>query len=170
MNLVRFPNKVLAEPTKNVEAFDEGLRSFAEQLTWVMYGKPVEGKSDDPIGVGLAAPQVGDSRRIIVVESAHMFSSAREPLVLVNPRLTFQSPEMCVDVEGCLSLPGVELSIARSKFVVVEYQDVEGNVHSREAANFFARVIQHEIDHLDGITMLDKVNRKLRKIALKRLK
>lgn len=100
-------------------------------------------------GVGLAAPQVGTSLRVCLA----MLQGKVTPLI--NPRITWRSEETIVDQEGCLSLPGVWLQIPRACAVTLRYRDVKGKAQERRLEGFDARVVQHEVDHLDGILIID---------------
>jgi len=102
-------------------------------------------------GIGLAAPQVGVNKRVIVVKLW------RSDYVLINPRLNHQSREKEIGEEGCLSLPGLFLNIERSKKVRVKALDAKGKKVKIKAKGLLARVLQHEIDHLDGVLIKDKV-------------
>lgn len=100
-------------------------------------------------GVGLAAPQVGQSLRLCLA----MVEGKLIPLI--NPKITWKSKEMYVDQEGCLSLPGIWLDITRSKEIVLTYTDHKGKPQEKKLMDFSARVVQHEVDHLDGILIVD---------------
>lgn len=102
-------------------------------------------------GVGLAAPQIGKSVRIIAV------GSENDPIIMVNPEITFTSKERTVANEGCLSLPGEEYKIERAKKIRFKYYTVDGKKIKAKAKGLFARVVQHEIDHLNGILIPDKI-------------
>jgi len=101
-------------------------------------------------GIGLAAPQVGVNKRVIIVKLWH------HEYVLINPRLTYKSREKEVSEEGCLSLPGVYFKIERSKKVRVKAQDPEGKKVKIKAKGLLARALQHEIDHLEGILIKER--------------
>jgi peptide deformylase len=144
-----------------VEQFDDDLRELAESMAETMYAAP---------GIGLAAPQVGVETRLAVVD----VTSGEEPghlLVLVNPEIV-ESSGAEIDVEGCLSIPGISDKVQRSFRITVEAQDLEGNPHRLEAEGLEARAIQHEIDHLDGVLFTDhlrglrreRVRRKLKRL------
>ena len=105
-------------------------------------------------GVGLAAPQVGVSRRILI---ACPSLKKGEEFVIVNPHICdFSGTEK--GVEGCLSLPGISGEVVRAKKIRMRYQDRNGKAHDVEAKDFFARIVQHEIDHLDGILLVDRLD------------
>ena len=105
-------------------------------------------------GVGLAAPQIGVSRRILIAAPTMKPGEAH---VIVNPEI-YSSSGREIGVEGCLSLPGISGEIPRAKKIKLRYQDRKGIKHDAELKDFFARIIQHEIDHLDGILLIDRVD------------
>ncbi len=136
-----------------VETFDGELERLVERMTALM---------QDASGVGLAGNQVGVLRRVIVVRP-----DAEEPaLALVNPRLVDRLDAVEVDDEGCLSLQGVLVPVERSLGVTVEAQDVSGDEIRLELEGLPARVLQHEIDHLDGVLILDRTTDDARREAL----
>lgn len=101
-------------------------------------------------GVGLAAPQVGVNKRLILVKPQE------DVYVFINPIFTFKSKNCASDKEGCLSIPGEFVNVKRSKDVDIEFMGEDGDYYKVSAKDFFARIIQHEIDHLDGILIVDK--------------
>ena len=123
---------------------DPALREQAEKMAGTMYANQ---------GVGLAAPQVGLGRRIIVINPTGEKGDER---VLVNPSIVERRGDMEA-VEGCLSVPGVSGTVRRSSFVRVAAYDLEGNEVEITATDFLARVLQHEIDHLDGMLLIDRM-------------
>lgn len=156
LGLIKHPNDLLARfATPVSEDSLSELATFVSELTELM---KLHG------GIGIAAPQVGCMQRIIVVTDNN-----DNTICMINPKYTFVDPSTSIDIEGCLSLPGVEVPVARSNSVVVEYNDVEGIVHSMMLSSRAARIVQHEIDHLDGLTLFDRVDRRTRK-ALKKKK
>lgn len=112
-------------------------------------------------GVGIAAPQVGESLRVIVVASRpnerYPHAPKMEPTALINPRIVGNSGVVLKDWEGCLCVPGIRGLVPRYEGVAVEYGDREGRVHQREFTGFVARILQHEVDHLEGIIFLDRM-------------
>ncbi len=106
-------------------------------------------------GVGLAAPQIGHNLAMCVV-AKHIKDQKSQEFLLINPRITNLSPATDVTWEGCLSIPDLYCKVQRSKSVTVEYKDLEGISQRIKATGFFARVIQHEVDHLNGVLITDK--------------
>ena len=159
MNVVKYPDQVLFAPTQAVTTFDAELKALAEAMAETMYAER---------GVGLAAPQVNISKRFVVVDPT-AGDSANSLVALVNPIITWASPEQTVGEEGCLSLPGVSLQVTRSVAIDVEYDDLQGNRIKQRCTDWTARIVQHEVNHLDGLLMVDKVGSLARRLALKNL-
>jgi peptide deformylase len=147
---------VLRERAVAVEAVDAEVRRLAASMFETMY---------EAEGVGLAAPQVGISRRLIVVDPRE---PGVEPAALVNPRVVEQGRGLDRAEEGCLSIPGVRDVVERPATVVVEALDLDGQTVRVEADGLHARVLQHEIDHLDGILFFDRLTPLKRRLLLKR--
>ena len=154
LKIKTFPDPILKVKSARQEDFGPSMQKFFDDMLETMHIED---------GVGLAAPQVGISKRIVVV-----CPTARqgEEYVIVNPEIYEQSGREN-GVEGCLSLPGISGEVPRAKKIRFRYQDRHGKAHDVEAKDFFARVIQHEIDHLDGILLIDRVdfNQRLKLLA-----
>jgi peptide deformylase len=120
-------------------------------------------------GIGLAAPQIGVPRRVIVLDLRRE-DHDDEPIALVNPRLTWKSTETAKQTEGCLSIPGLEEIVERAAKVRIEARDPEGEPIEMEADDLLARALQHEVDHLDGILFIDRVSALKRRMLLKKWK
>jgi peptide deformylase len=121
---------------------------------------------NDSIGIGLAAPQVGVSHRLLV----YRVEPDSPVQALVNPEIEWSSRDKETMEEGCLSLPGVHVDVERPLFIRVRAQDAEGDAIVVEASGLEARVIQHEVDHLDGVLILDRASRDQRKEAIRALR
>jgi peptide deformylase len=157
--IVKYPEPVLQEATSEVTSFDENLRELAANMVATMHDAP---------GIGLAAPQVGRSERLAVVD----LSVGEEPealLVLVNPRVVEEHGEIR-DEEGCLSFPDVSLIVPRPQRVVIEAQNLDGKPFRIEAEELMARCLHHEVDHLDGVLFLDRVSPLKRDLTRRRIK
>jgi len=153
-----YGDKVLREVAKPVTEFTDDIKDFIADLTHTMYEKD---------GVGLAAPQVGKSLRIFVVDPFWFNEEGKKnPLVLVNPEFKEFQGEVDAD-EGCLSLPNIFEPVQRAKSVVIEALNEKGEKIQYEADGLFARALQHENDHLDGILFVDKIP-KLKRIFIKK--
>ena len=159
MKIVIYPDPVLDRSCDDVTMFGLELRSLADNMAEVMYSSR---------GVGLAAPQIGLSQRFILIDPS-AGDSNNELIALANPKITWESDQIDVVEEGCLSLPGVRLSIARPVACDVEYIDLDGKIKSMKCSGLKARILQHEIEHLLGITMLKKVGSLARRMSLKNL-
>ena len=153
----RFGDPVLRTKARPVERFDDALRTEVERMGLLM---------SDAIGVGLAAPQVGVSHRLLV----YRVEPESPVQVLVNPEIEWSSKDKDWLEEGCLSLPGVHVEVERPIHVRVSAQDAEGDAITVEASGLEARVIQHEVDHLDGVLILDRTTRDQRKQAIRALR
>jgi peptide deformylase len=147
---------VLRERAAEVGEVDAELRRLAQDMFEAMY---------EADGVGLAAPQVGISRRIIVVDPREDGVTSR---AIINPRVVTASAGTDKAEEGCLSIPGVRDVVERAATVTVEGLDLEGRPITIDADGLHARVLQHEIDHLDGVLFLDRLSPLKRRLALKR--
>jgi peptide deformylase len=152
LRLRLYPDEVLKQKAKKVATFDASVRKLAQDLLDTMY------END---GVGLAAPQVGVSKRIMVIDVSSE-DDPRKPIVFINPTVVEKEGEL-IGLEGCLSFPGVYFEVKRYNRVVVRYQNVSGKELKIEAeGDLFCRAIQHEIDHLDGELFFDKAAVKLK--------
>jgi len=151
---------VLRERAVDVEVFDDALRALVRDMFETMYHAE---------GIGLAAPQIGLSRRVVVLDLRRE-DEDDEPMALVNPRLVWASPDTDKQPEGCLSIPGLEEVVERPVGIHVEAEDPHGKRITVEASDLLARVIQHEVDHLDGILFLDRVSALKRRMLMKKWK
>lgn len=155
--VVKFGDPVLKSVASPVAEFGPELRGEVERMVRIMR---------DAMGVGLAATQVGILRRLLVFQAGQ----DSEPTALVNPSIEWLSVEAAVAEEGCLSLPGVAMDVERPLHARIGGLDVEGEPVAIEASGLEARVLQHEIDHLDGVLILDRASREQRKGALRALR
>ena len=149
----QFGDPVLKERSHNVKVDDE-LRKLVDRMIKIMYA------SD---GVGLAAPQIGVLRNVIV------FRFEDEVHVLLNPEISWRSEETVTDAEGCLSLANLATDVERAQKVRVEGEDLDGNRQVYELEGLRARILQHEVDHLNGMMIIDRTSREGRKDLLTRL-
>jgi peptide deformylase len=156
-HVVKFGDPVLKSKASPISNFGPELRSEVERMIEIMR---------DGLGIGLAATQLGVLRRLLVFQAG----PESEPAALINPEVEWLSDEMAVAEEGCLSLPRVSMDVERPLFARFSGRDVEGELIVIEAAGLEARVLQHEIDHLDGVLILDRTTREQRKAALRALR
>jgi peptide deformylase len=152
-----FGDPVLRAEARPVEVFDDRLRDEVARMGELMH---------DSLGIGLAATQVGILHRVLVYRVEH-----ESPInVLINPVVEWTGGEQETMEEGCLSLPGVHVDVERAVYVRVRAQDAAGERILVEASGLEARVIQHEVDHLDGVLILDRASREQRKEAMRALR
>jgi peptide deformylase len=149
---------VLREKAAPVDAVTEAVRSLIADMFETMYAED---------GVGLAAPQIGVSERILVIDTREEGTS---PIALVNPVILEASEETEKAEEGCLSLPGLNDVVVRSARVIVNGLDPDGRPQQIEAEGLLSRALQHEIDHIDGILFIDRVSPLKRQMLLKKWK
>jgi peptide deformylase len=155
--VVKFGDPVLKSAASPITDFDDRLAREADRMIGLMR---------DAIGVGLAATQLGVLRRMLVFQ----VGPDAEPTVLINPEIEWRSEDSATAEEGCLSIPGVVVDVERPLFVRALAVDVHGEPLMIEASGLEARVIQHEVDHLDGVLMLDRTEKDQRKGALRALR
>ena len=153
-----FGDPVLKEQTRPVTEFDAALEALVKTMFAVM-------ERED--GVGLAAPQIGVLKRVAVWRHPE---NENERYVLVNPRIVERSEACSVGSEGCLSVPEVTVDVERPDEVVVEAQDVTGSIYQMHLTGLLARIVQHEIDHLDGCLILDRASAEERRRVLRALR
>jgi peptide deformylase len=156
-HVVKFGDPVLKSKASPVSNFGPELRAEVERMYAIMR---------DGLGVGLAATQLGVLRRLLVFHAG----PDGGPSALVNPEIEWLSEETVVSEEGCLSLPRISVDVERPLYARLSGRDVEGAPVVLEAAGLEARVLQHEIDHLDGVLILDRTERPQRKAALRALR
>jgi peptide deformylase len=160
--ILRYPDPRLRQPCARVETFDEGLRKLVADMTDTMYAAN---------GAGLAAPQVGVSIQLYIVEAEVAGRAPTDPpVVFINPELVSVSDEAQTGDEGCLSFPGVFVPVKRGMRAKVRAQDLEGKTFEIEGAALFARALQHEGDHLKGRLLVDVVGPVKREIIKRKMK
>ncbi len=136
-------DEILRKISKKVDVIDDSLKSLVDDMFETMYHAD---------GVGLAAPQIGILKRIIVIDIEVIKK------VMINPEIISESTtDMQDGPEGCLSVPGIEDTVRRPKLLIVRYMNLDGEIVTEEARDLYARVICHEVDHLNGILFTDKV-------------
>lgn len=165
LEIRQWPDPVLRQKTVAVSVFDSELEELARNMIETMR---------DASGIGLSANQVGDGRRLAVVEVPYIPGDKVEeylgkPIVLVNPQL-IESEGSTLSVEGCLSIPDAHDTLRRFKTVKVRYQNLSGETVEMEAEGLMAICLQHEIDHLDGKTLIEKASRLRKDMLIRRLK
>jgi peptide deformylase len=157
--IVRYGAHGLHAPAARVEVFDAALRTLVNDMVETMYAAP---------GVGLAAPQIGEARRIFVVD----ISIGRDPnglIVLINPEFV-ERDGMQLEEEGCLSVPGFNATVVRPSRAVIKGLDRQGTEQRYEATGLLARAFQHEMDHLDGTLFVDRLRGIKRDMILRKIR
>ena len=140
-------DQVLRKPAKRISKVDESVRDLARDMLRSMYASR---------GIGLAAPQVGVHRQLLVID-LEPDNEAAAPMVLINPEITSFGAAIDTYEEGCLSIPGVYLDVVRPSVVEVSFRDEHGRPQRIKADGLLARCIQHEMDHLNGVLFVDRV-------------
>jgi len=157
--IITAPDPRLQRQAKPVEKVDAAVRKLMDDMLETMYAAP---------GIGLAAPQVGVLKRIIVVDCAKA-DEKPQPYKLANPEILWQSEELLTNNEGCLSLPEHYADVTRPAEVKVRYLDEQNEIRELHAKGLLATCIQHEIDHLEGTLFVDHISALKRNIILRKL-
>ena len=148
LEILTVPNPLLKRKSEKVEKIDDALRKTLDDMLETMYEAP---------GVGLAAPQVGLLKRMVVIDVSPE-NAPKNPYKMINPVIVSHSDETVMHDEGCLSVPGISCEIERWSWVKVKCFDENFNEVIREGDGLFGRCMQHEIDHLDGITLFERLS------------
>jgi peptide deformylase len=157
--IVTLPDPILRQTSAAVETVDDEVRSFASDMLETMYAAP---------GIGLAAVQLGVLRRILVLDTVKGEGVPKNPFVLINPEIVSFGDTPRVHDEGCLSIPQMYAEVERPALVRVRYVDLEGKLQERDFADLQATVVQHEIDHLEGILFIDHLSRLRRNLLIRK--
>lgn len=160
LEVLEYPDPILKKKSEPVAQVDDELRAFMDSMLETMYSAN---------GVGLAAPQVGVLKRIIVIDPRLEEEDRGTPIFMINPEIVATSAECVLGFEGCLSVPEQRAEVERFEFIKVKFLDYDGNVKHLKTDDFLSIVIQHEIDHLDGKLYIDRISRLKRKMLLKKL-
>ena len=160
LQVLTYPDRFLGQPTKAVENIDGKIQKIIENMAETMYDAP---------GAGLAAIQVGFDKSIIIYDSLPG-ETEKSLQVLLNPKILESNGEIISENEGCLSVPDFTSDVKRSSLVLVEGIDREGNPLKIEAEGYLAIVLQHEIDHLNGILFIDRISSLKRELYKRRIK
>lgn len=158
--IITIPAPVLRENCAPVEDITPELKTLMQDMLETMYDAP---------GVGLAAPQINIPIRLIVMDAAQTEENEeKQPIVMVNPKIISTSDELSVYEEGCLSIPEYFAEIERPAIVTVSYRDQDGNEQEQECEGLLGTVVQHEIDHLDGVLFIDYISKLRRDRVIKK--
>jgi peptide deformylase len=158
-SIVKYPDPVLAQKAEQVTVFDAKLKKLTDDMFESMYAAE---------GIGLAAPQIGISKRIFIVDLS-IGKEKKDRLVLINPEILTREGKQ-VEEEGCLSLPDIRDKVSRSFTVRMRAQDETGKWFEIDGEELLARAFQHELDHLDGVLFIDRVSRLKRDLILRRIR
>lgn len=158
--LIILPDPLLREVSKPIERIDDATRRFARDMLDTMYDAP---------GIGLAAIQVGEPLRMLVIDLAKE-GEEPAPRVVINPEVLSRSDDRSVYEEGCLSIPDYYAEVERPAKVRVKYLDEHGKEHEVEADGLLATCLQHEIDHLDGVLFIDYISKLKRDMVMRKFK
>jgi len=157
--ILTVPDPVLRKVAAPIERVDDALRRLMNDMLLTMYDAP---------GIGLAAPQVGISRRLIVMDPSRE-EDQKEPLIMVNPRIIVRGDELRLHEEGCLSIPDITAEVERPARTKVSFLDREGKPVETELEGIWSTIVQHEIDHLNGVLFIDYLSRLKRDMIVKKL-
>ena len=157
LNVKIYGNPILRKTAEEVGKIDDDIRQFVDDMFDTMYAED---------GVGLAAPQVGVSKRIFVIDVSEVKGEPQEPMVFINPKIIWKSDRTSIVEEGCLSIPGIREDVKRSEEVEVEALNEKGESVHYKANGLFARAILHENDHLNGVLFVDYLG-PVRKMMIK---
>jgi len=156
--ILKIPDPVLRKKAKPVERVDAELRRLVDDMLATMYEAP---------GIGLAAPQVGVLRRLIVMDPTKD-EAPKSPILMVNPEILERSEEMRVHDEGCLSIPDFTAEIERPAKTRVSYIDLQGKKQEAKLEGIWSTLVQHEIDHLNGVLFIDYLSRLKREMVVRK--
>ena len=152
------PDKRLRKVSEPVKKIDAGIRRLVDDMLETMYDAP---------GIGLAAIQIGTSKRVVTMDLAKK-EEPKNPQVFINPEIVWSSDEKAVYEEGCLSIPEIYSDVERPAQVKVKYLDLEGELHEIEANGLLSTCLKHEVDHLNGILFIDHLSRLKRERIIKK--
>lgn len=160
LRVLKYPNPKLRTGNEEVLVFDDKIKVLANEMLLVMYAAN---------GIGLAAPQVGINKKIMVFNEKGSQSKKETEMVLINPSIVDRSSEIDMLEEGCLSFPQIHGQVRRHVWVKVQYSDVQGKATECVLEGLPARIFQHEFDHLDKVLFIDRMEAKDREVNQKRL-
>ena len=159
LKIVKYPEPILSQPGEPVTEFNAELRKLVSDMFETTYANQ---------GVGLAAPQVGVSKRVTVIDVS-MGKDPKDRLVLINPEITFSEGKL-YEEEGCLSFPDIREKVVRAAKVRIRAQDEKGKWFEMDGEDLLARAFQHEIDHLDGVLFLFRMSALKRSLNLRKIR
>jgi peptide deformylase len=157
--IIKYPDPILQRPTEPVTQFDDELRRLVDNMFESMY---------DAKGIGLAAPQIGVSKRLTVIDLSFQ-KNPEDKIVLINPEIIHREGRQ-YEEEGCLSLPEIREKVVRAEKVTVRAQNLDGEWFEVDGEELLARAFQHEIDHLDGVLFIFRISALKRDLVLRRIR
>ena len=159
LEIIKEPNPILRKKADNVLNVDDDIRKLMDYMLETMYQAP---------GIGLAAPQVGILKKVIVIDLSKD-DEPKKPFFIVNPKIIWKSEELSSREEGCLSIPGHFAEVVRPKKCKLQYLDYNGKKQEVEADDLLSTCIQHEVDHCDGVLFIDYLSKLKKDMIIKRL-
>lgn len=158
-DIITYGHPILRMKSRPIEKVDDSIRQLVEDMIDTMFAAE---------GIGLAAPQVAESISLCIVNMG-MIKEGEAPKAFINPEILDEQGSSTME-EGCLSIPEIREEVTRAESIRIRYQDLEGVKHEEECHDMLARVLQHEIDHLNGVLFIDRITPIRRKLLTKRLK
>lgn len=159
LEIIKEPNPILRKKADNVLNVDDDIRKLMDNMLETMYQAP---------GIGLAAPQVGILKKVIVIDLSKD-DEPKKPFFIVNPKIIWKSEELSSREEGCLSIPGHFAEVVRPKKCKLQYLDYNGKKQEVEADDLLSTCIQHEVDHCDGVLFIDYLSKLKKNFIVKKL-
>ncbi len=159
LNILKEPDPILRKKSSEVETINQETKKLMDSMLETMYQAP---------GIGLAAPQVGVLKKIIVIDLAKE-DEPKKPLFIINPKIFWKSEELNTREEGCLSIPGHYAEVTRPKKCKLQFLDYNGKQKEIEADDLLSTCIQHEVDHCDGILFIDYLSKLKKDMIIKKL-
>jgi peptide deformylase len=159
LQIVKYGNPILTKKAEKITNLDRYIEELAQNMVQTMYAAP---------GIGLAAPQINENKRLITADLS-VGEDSQNLIILINPELISQEGEV-VNQEGCLSIPDISENVTRPYRVIVKGVDLKGNEKTVEAEGLLARVLCHEIDHINGKLFIDHLSRLKKSLIKKKLK
>jgi len=159
LEILKEPDPILRKKSDEVSKVDNDIRALMDNMLETMYQAP---------GIGLAAPQVGILKKVIVIDLAKE-DEPKKPLFIVNPKIIWKSDELSSREEGCLSIPGYFAEVVRPAKCKLQYLDYDGKQQEIEAEDLLSTCIQHEVDHCDGVLFIDYLSKLKKDMIIKKL-
>ncbi|MCI5053454.1 MAG: peptide deformylase [Pelagibacteraceae bacterium] len=159
LEILKEPDPILRKKSDEVSKVDNDIRALMDNMLETMYQAP---------GIGLAAPQVGILKKVIVIDLAKE-DEPKKPLFIVNPKIIWKSDELSSREEGCLSIPGYFAEVVRPTKCKLQYLDYDGEQQEIEAEDLLSTCIQHEVDHCDGVLFIDYLSKLKKDMIIKKL-